>query len=117
MRNFIRKSFRFLRYLIITVTFPAYLFYLFNLRCIVSSFNMYVRAVFGEYVIKRKDRYYAGLSFVLLAFYLLLYLNFFEFIFRYINFGNFQGYADFVYRIYFYVRYWVTRVSYFTIPF
>lgn len=78
---------------------------------------MYVRAVFSDYIIKRKDRYYAGLSFVLLAFYLLIYLKFFNFIFRYIDFGAYQVYADYIYSIYFYIRYWVVKVSFFTIPF
>lgn len=117
MFKFFRNIFSLLRYLFIIVTFPAYFFYLFNLKCIVASFNMYVRAVFSDYIIKRKDRYYAGLSFVLLAFYLLIYLKFFDFIFRYIDFGAYQVYADYIYSIYFYIRYWVVKVSFFTIPF
>lgn len=117
MVNTIKKIFRFLRYLIIAFTLPAYFFYLFNLRCIVSSFNMYVRAVIGDYLIKRKDRYYAGLSIVLIAFYLLVYLNLFSFLFTYFEFGSYQVYADWVYRLYLYIKIWVIRVSYIAIPF
>lgn len=88
-----KKYFKRIRYLIKIITFPLYILCFLQIKSIVGLFNI-LRANFTDYMVTRKDRYYAGLSFIFIAIYIFFYFGLFEFFYQYGVFGELDIYIE-----------------------
>jgi conjugal transfer pilus assembly protein TraD len=109
-----------LRYIIIAITLPGYLFFGWHVKYLKGIWNGYIRGLYDKtFVTERRDLFWARTGYLLAAFYIVLFFNPFSYLLQVYSIHRFayqwiaQNYIvyQYLYLFFYYLMFWYHQVA------